>query len=149
MKASIFLMLIALVSGAMLPVQAGLNAKVGKAVGDPIYAALISFFVGTIGLFVYALIARIDLSQISNTTSLHWTVWLAGILGAFYVSAIIILVPRIGAALTFGLVVAGQLMLSLLLDHFGWLEVSVHTFNWKRLIGALLVVVGVLIIRSF
>lgn len=149
MKAIYFLVFLAGISGAILPVQAALNAKMGKAVGDPVYAALISFVIGSIGLFIYAMVAKIELSQINNAHTVNWTVWTAGLLGAFYVAAVIILVPKIGAALTFGLVVTGQLGLSLLLDHFGLLGLPVHTINWQRLVGVLFIIGGVLLIRNF
>ena len=70
-------------------------------------------------------------------------------LGAFYVTSVIILVPKIGVALTFGLVVAGQLGLSLMLDHYGLLGLPVHAINWQRLVGVLLIIVGVVLIRKF
>lgn len=141
--------IVAIIAGALLPVQAGLNAKMGKAVGDPIFAALISFVIGSIGLIVYGLFTKMDFSQISNAGSVDWTVWIAGLLGAFYVSAIIILVPKIGAALTFGLIVTGQLGISLTLDHFGLLGLPVHIINWQRIVGILFIVGGVLLIRNF
>ena len=149
MKAIYSLLILAFISGAALPIQAALNAKMGKAVGDPVYAAFISFVIGSIGLFVYSLITKVDLSQISHATSVNWSVWTAGLLGAFYVAAVIILVPKIGAALTFGLVIAGQLTLSLILDHYGFLGLSVHVFTWQRLVGILMIVGGVLLIRNF
>ncbi|MBV6654997.1 MAG: DMT family transporter [Mameliella sp.] len=149
MKAIYLLLILAVLSGAVLPIQAALNAKVGKAVGDPVYAALISFVIGSVGLFIYSLATKVDLAQINQATSLHWSVWTAGLLGAFYVAAVIILVPKIGAALTFGLVVAGQLSLSLIMDHYGLMGLSVHAINWQRLVGILCIVGGVLLIRSY
>jgi transporter family-2 protein len=149
MKLIVVYIIVAVIAGALLPVQAGLNAKMGKAVNDPIYAALISFIVGTIGLIVYGLFTKMDFSQISNSGSVQWTVWTAGLLGAFYVSAIIILVPKIGAALTFGLIVTGQLGVSLVLDHYGWLGLPIHTITWQRVIGILCIISGVLLIRNF
>ena len=149
MKSIAFFVLLAAVSGAVLPVQAGLNAKMGRAVGDPVYAALISFIIGSVGLFLYALLAKVDLTQINQAGSVNWSVWTAGLLGAFYVAAVIILVPKIGAALTFGLVVTGQLGLSLLLDHYGLLGMPVHAINWQRIGGVLLIIGGVLLIRSY
>ena len=149
MKALYILALLAIVSGAVLPVQAALNAKMGKAVGDPVYAALISFVIGSFALFFYAVITKVDLSQIGNAGSVHSSVWAAGVLGAFYVAAVIILVPKIGAALTFGLVVTGQLGLSLMLDHYGWFGLSVHEINWQRIVGVLCIIGGVLLIRNF
>ncbi len=149
MKGLYFFLLIAVIAGAMLPIQAGLNAKMGKAVGDPVYAALISFVVGSLALLVYGVIAKMDFSQIIQASNAHWTVWTAGLLGVFYITAVIILVPKIGVALTFGLVVTGQLGLSLVLDHFGLLGLPVHAINWQRLAGVLLIIGGVALIRNY
>lgn len=145
----ILLLLFALLAGAVLPVQAALNVKLGKAVGDPIYAAFLSFLVGAAGLFIYILVTNVELSQLSQASTLNWSVWTAGLLGAFYVGAVIILVPKIGAALTFGVIVAGQLGLSLLMDHYGWLGIHTHTISWQRIGGIILIIAGVVLIRNF
>lgn len=145
----ILLLLFALLAGAVLPVQAALNVKLGKAVGDPIYAAFLSFLVGAAGLFIYILVTNVELSQLSQASTLNWSVWTAGLLGAFYVGAVIILVPKIGAALTFGVIVAGQLGLSLLMDHYGWLGIPTHTISWQRIGGITLIIAGVVLIRNF
>ena len=149
MKTIQFLIFLAITAGAVLPIQAALNTKMGKAVGDPVYAALISFVIGSVGLLLYALATKVDLSQLSNAGAVNWSVWTAGLLGAFYVAAVIILVPKLGTALTFGLVVGGQLGLSLLLDHYGLLGVPVHAINWQRIVGIALIIGGVLLIRNF
>lgn len=141
--------LLAIAAGAVLPLQAALNGKMGNAVGDPVYAAFISFVVGSIGLFAYIMADSTDLSSISKVGALHWSVWTAGILGAFYVACVIILAPKLGVALTFGLVVAGQLGISLILDNYGLLGIPVHAINWQRILGALLVTLGVVLIRRF
>ncbi len=149
MKPVFVFLFIAIISGAVLPIQAGLNAKMGRAVGDPVYAALISFVVGSLGLLLYSLLAKVDLSQVSQAGTVHWSVWMAGLLGAFYVASVIILVPKIGVALTFGLIVTGQLGLSLILDHYGLLGLPVHAINWQRIAGILCIIGGVLLIRNY
>ncbi len=133
----------------LLPLQAGLNGKMGRAVGDSAYAALISFLVGTLGLFFYAIIVQLDFGSIRQAANIHWSVWSAGLLGAFYVTAVIILTPRLGATLTFGLVVAGQLGMALFLDHFALLGVPGQSFSWQRLAGIALITAGVILIRKF
>ena len=145
----LILLLIALVAGMLGPLQAGLNGKMGRAIGSPVYAALISFAVGTLVLFGYALAIRIDFTSIRHAADTHWSVWSAGFLGAFYVTATIILTPRLGAALTFSLVVAGQLVMAVFLDHFGLLGVSVQPLSWQRLAGIALISAGVILIRRF
>ena len=143
------LILVAIFAGILLPLQAALNAKMGRAIGDPIYASLISFVIGSVVLLIYILIAKVNLSSIDQATHAHWSIWLAGVMGAFYVSAVIILTPKLGAALTFGLVIAGQLSIAVILDHYGWLGLPVHLFNWYRMSGIIFITVGVVIIRIF
>lgn len=145
----LLLMFSAVIAGTVLPIQAALNGKMGKAVGDPVYAAFISFVIGSVGLFAYIMFARTDLSGITYARQVNWSVWIAGLLGAFYVASVIILAPKLGVALTFGLVVAGQLGISLAMDHFGLLGIPIHTINWQRIVGILLIVSGVLLIRNF
>ena len=141
--------LLAIVAGAVLPIQAALNGKMGKIVGDPVYAALISFIVGSIGLFAYVAATKTDLPTVSQVGQAHWSVWLAGILGAFYVACVIILAPKLGVALTFGLVVTGQLGISLILDHFGLIGIPVREINWQKILGMAFIIAGVVIIRKF
>ena len=143
------LIILAVIAGAVLPLQAALNAKMGKAVGDPIYAAFISFIVGSVGLFGYLLATKTDLSTLPQATNVHWSVWLAGILGAFYVGCVIILAPKLGVALTFGLIVAGQLGISLVIDNFGLLGIPVHQVSWQRILGMVFIIGGVILIRKF
>lgn len=149
MKSQLFFILLAIVAGAVLPLQAGFNVQLGKSVHQPIFAAFASFLVGTIGLLIYLLVLKFDFSTIAQTKSVSPVVWTAGILGAFYVAAVIILAPRLGVALTFVLVVAGQMVVSLVLDHFGLLGMPIKPINWQRLIGVLFLVAGVLFIRRF
>lgn len=145
----LILLFVALIAGMVAPLQAGLNGKLGRAIGDPFYAALISFAVGTIGLFGYALITRLEFASVRHAANIHWTVWTAGLLGAFYVTAILILTPKLGATLTFGLIVAGQLVMALFLDHFGLLGVPVQALSWQRLLGIVLITAGVILIRKY
>ncbi|MEA2060016.1 MAG: DMT family transporter [Thermodesulfobacteriota bacterium] len=145
----VLFLLIALIAGMLAPIQAGLNGKMGRAIGNPVYASLISFVVGSLVLFFYTVAARINFHAIRNAADLHWTVWTAGSLGAFYVTSVIIIAPKIGATLTFSLVVAGQLIMAVFLDHFGLLGVPVQPLTWQRLAGITLITAGAVLIRKF
>lgn len=140
--------IMAFFSGAVLPIQAGLNSKMGKGVGNPVYAALISFIVGAIGLTLYILFTKQQVSW-TGISRMPAYVWTGGLLGAFYVTAIVVLFPQLGPALTFGLVVAGQMLISVLLEHFNILTHQPNPFNWWRLLGILMIVGGVIIVRKF
>jgi transporter family-2 protein len=149
MKIHILPILVAVVAGAVLPFQAVLNIQLGKTVQQPVFAAFVSFVLGSIGLLIYLLIIKFDFSTIPQAKNASPVVWLAGILGAFYVAAVIVLAPKLGTALTFGLVVAGQMTVSLILDHYGLLGLPVKEINWQRLIGVVLLLTGVIIIQKY
>ena len=145
---TIIFMAVVLLAGAVLPIQVGLNHKMGRAVDGAEYASFISFVVGAVALLFYLMIIRQDLGTITQSLTQPWYVWLAGILGAFYVTTVIILAPRLGIALTFGLIVTGQMVLSLILDHFGLLGMQVKPFNWMKFLGVMCLIAGVIILRK-
>ncbi|WP_299243356.1 DMT family transporter [uncultured Aquimarina sp.] len=149
MKTQFIFIILAILAGAVLPLQAGLNVQLGKSVHQPIFAAFASFLIGTVGLLIYLLILKFDFSSISSTKTVSLVVWVAGILGAFYVAAVIILAPKLGTALTFVLVVAGQMAVSLVFDHYGLLGLPVKQINWQKLMGIAFIIGGVLLIRKF
>jgi transporter family-2 protein len=140
--------MLAFLSGAFLPIQAALNARLGKDIDSPVYASLISFLVGSAALVAYVLLTGQQVS-FAHARSMPTYVWFGGILGAFYVTVLVFAFPRIGPALTFGLVVGGQMIISVLLDHFNILVASPHPVNIWRIVGVGLIVAGVILIRKF
>lgn len=140
--------LLAFLAGAVLPVQAGLNAMVGKAAANPVFASLASFVTGLLGLLVYMLITQQPVSWAGIRDAPAYS-WLGGILGAFYVTVIILAFPRLGPGLTFGLVVAGQMILSIFLEHANLLVAQQNPVNFMKILGVVLVIAGVIIIRRF
>jgi bacterial/archaeal transporter family-2 protein len=150
MSLSIYLyLLLAVVAGAMMPTQAAINNKLAGYVMSPISAAFISFLIGTVGLFVYMLATGTPVGSLSNVKDAPPIAWVGGLLGAFFVTCTIVLAPRIGVAMTFSLVVAGQMLITLVLDHFGFLGLPVKEVSLARIGGVLLIIVGVAIIRRF
>jgi transporter family-2 protein len=148
MQSRLLFILMALLIGAILPFQATVNARLAKAVDSPVMAAFISFAVGTVGLFAYLVLARQFHFRRSDFVQAPWWIWIGGLLGTFYVAGIVVLLPRLGVALAFSLVIAGQMGLAMLFDHFGWLGVPIKEISWGRIAGALLLVAGVFLIRK-
>jgi transporter family-2 protein len=139
--------ILTLLAGSFLPIQAGMNSRLGKALESPVAASFISFVVGAIAVAAYGLITKEHVSWNGLKTAPAW-LWLGGALGAFYVTVIIYAFPRIGAPLAFGLVVAGQMIMSILLDQFNLLVTQQHPINVWRILGVLLIIAGVVIIRK-
>lgn len=139
----------ALVLGMLLPVQATINTRLSKAVSNPIMSAFISFFVGTVALFLYLAISRqFNILQLPYRVS-PWWIWIGGLLGAFYVAGIVVLLPRLGVALSFSLVVAGQMIAAIIFDHFGLLGTTAREISLGKIAGAILLIIGVFLIRKF
>lgn len=144
-----FLMLLALVVGCLLPIQASINAKLGAFLKAPLMAALVNFMVGGFILLSVLLLSKTPNNLVLAIKNAPAHAWIGGVLGSIYVTSIIFLIPRLGAALSFGLIVAGQLVFSLLLDHFGLFGVPVHPVNWGRILGVLLIFAGIFFIQKF
>jgi len=140
--------LLTFVAGAFLPVQAGLNARMGKAAGNPVYASMLSFAVGTLALLVYIAVTRQSASW-TGIKAAPPSLWVGGLLGAFYVTVIVLAFPKLGPGLTFGLIVAGQMIISLLLEHYNILVAQQAPINYMKVLGVALIVVGVVIVRKF
>lgn len=143
----IVFLLLALLVGAFLPVQTGVNIQLRGILGHPLAAALVSFVVGTLGLAVLAAIARVPLAFGPAWERSEWWHWLGGLLGAVYIVATIVLAPRLGAATLVAAAVAGQMAMALVLDQFGWVGFAEHPVSPLRLLGAVLVVGGVALVQ--
>ena len=131
-----------------MPTQAATNNRMAEAVGSPVIAALISFLIGTVALFVYALASGGTMTSLAAARNAPPAAWLGGLLGAFFVTATVALLPRLGVALTFSVIIAGQMVVTLVLDHFGLLGVPVREISFARIAGMLLITAGVILIRK-
>jgi transporter family-2 protein len=140
--------LAALIAGALLTVQVGLNSTLGRSAGNMRFAVLMNFLVGSVGLLVYFAAAGGGLPTRNSLAAVPAWAWFGGFLGAFYVSVATLVGPRIGAAALLALTVLGQLLASLLVDQFGWLGFPMQPISPTKLAGAALLLGGVgLIVR--
>jgi transporter family-2 protein len=131
----------------MLPFQAGVNAQLAEWVGGPVRASFVSFLVGTLVLLVVSLLFFRDRSISDRLSAAPWWVWVGGILGAFYVASTVFAAPKLGAATLVVVVVAGQSLVGLVLDHFGWVGFPEHAVTPGRIAGVALLAGGVALVR--
>ena len=136
-------------AGAMLPFQFGINAQLSSWLDSPLRATLVSFAVGTLALLVVTLLFVRGLPSASRVTDAPWWVWAGGFLGAFYVLGSVVTAPRLGAATLVAVILAGQAVASLLVDHFGWVGFEENPVTPGRLAGMALVAAGVALVRVF
>ena len=132
----------ALVAGAFIPLIGILNARVGRALGEPIYATVIVFFVA----ILIALLASVVFGKSSLTTqnlqSLAPFDFGAGLIVAFYVISATVLAPKIGVANFIVMAVSSQILFSLLIDHFGLFGAPVKPISITQLFGTVMLLIG-------
>ncbi len=143
----IVLVVLALAAGVGLPVQAGVNAAFARHAGRPEWAAFVNFAVGLVALAAWLFALRLTPPAAVAVARAPWWSWAGGLLGAFSVSAITFLAPRLGVAATLGLAVAGQMVAALALDQVGALGLAYRPLTPSRVAGAALLVVAVVLIR--
>jgi bacterial/archaeal transporter family-2 protein len=133
------------VVGGMVALQAPINSGLGKAVGN-FQAAFVSFLVGTVILAVIAGLARGGLGQIAEARTLAPQYLLGGVLGACYVSTILVAVRTLGAGGIVAATIAGQLTMSVIIDQFGLLGIDKDPISAMKAIGVALLAVGTLLV---
>jgi transporter family-2 protein len=139
----------AFAAGAMLPVQFGVNAQLARWIESPVRAALVSFIVGAVALLVAAAALYRNVPPASRLADAPWWVWTGGLFGAFYVLGSVVAAPRLGAATLVALILAGQAVSSLIVDHFGWVGFEEQPITLGRVAGVLLLAAGVALVRAF
>lgn len=127
----------------------GVNSQLRLFVPHPLNAAFISFFVGTITLGIASVVMRTGLVSPARIAQAPWWMWTGGLFGANYVLMAIVLAPRLGAATLIGLSVTGQMVSSIVLDHYGLVGYPVHPVSAGRIVGSMLLLLGVFLIKRF
>jgi transporter family-2 protein len=137
---------LAMVAGMAVTLQTTLNGQLSKGLGgDPVAAAIFSFMVGLLSLTIVGLARGNTLSLLAGIPAQPAWVLLGGVMGAFALLSNVILVPRIGMAALVGLVIAGQLLSSLAIDHLALLGSAHRPVSIIKLAGALIMVMGLAI----
>ncbi|MBC3464327.1 DMT family transporter [Pseudomonas sp. RW10S2] len=140
-------LLVALLAGAAVPFQAGSNAALGRLLGHPLWAAGVSLLVSLMMLVPALLLMRAPMPQLQNLAQAPWWAWLGGVAGVIYITAALVLTPRLGAAGFIVCVIAGQVLSSLLIDQFGLMGLPEKPVNLPRLLGVVMIVGGMLVVQ--
>jgi transporter family-2 protein len=141
-------LLLAFAIGCMIPTQAAINNQLRSHLdGSTLMASFVSFAVGTLALAIVATLSGQRWQSLAGVA--HAKSWelSGGLLGALFVFGTTLLAPRIGLAKMVALIIAGQVLISLVLDHQGWLGLAMREITPPRIIGALMVVAGALLVN--
>ncbi|HRH59077.1 MAG TPA: DMT family transporter [Chitinophagaceae bacterium] len=149
MENSFLFIVLALAAGMMIPFQSAMNAQLGKALQSPYYASLTVFAVAATSLLIYIAASRYAIpSSQQFATAPKWS-YLGGILGGAYILLIVICAPKLGIGNVTVLVLLGQILSAIVIDQFGLLNSVVHTLNWQRILGVILMIAGVYLVKKF
>jgi transporter family-2 protein len=140
--------LLALAIGLIVPLQAAVNNQLKITIGgSTVMAALVSFAFGTVTLAIVALVAQEKWGGLAQITQAPWWQLTGGTMGALFVFGTTLLAPRLGFTVMIALIIGGQTLTSLAFDRIGFLGIPVSELTAPRAIGALLTVIGVLLVN--
>jgi len=141
---TLLLSLLALASGALIPIQAASNAALSRTLHDNVpFAALVLFVVAAAATGLTLLASGQGFPAVSDMRQAPWWSYSGGPIVAFYVLTITFLAPRLGVGSAIALIVAGQVLAALTIDHFGLLRSLAFSLTPTRVLGAVLMVIGV------
>jgi len=133
MKSTLFIVA-ALIIGGLMPVQGSINAQMGQILGHPLRGTLMNFATGGVFLLVLLAIA-VGFPVRENMMNAPWYLYTGGLMGVLFVTTVLVLIPEIGTFRVLAAAMVGQLLISALIDHYGWLLVPITPFSTSRIIG--------------
>jgi transporter family-2 protein len=141
-------LLATVVAGSLVAMQAPINSTLGRSVGT-FAAASVSFAIGLLVLIAITLLAGGGFGEVSQAGGLPWYYLIGGLLGAIYVTTVLVCVRELGAGGVTAATIAGQLTMSVLIDRAGLLGLPERGLTVQRVLGIALLAAGtVLIVRD-
>jgi len=137
---SVLFFVVMFIAGMAVAIQPSINGRLAQRVGA-LESSCISFAVGTLILFAFLLVGG-KLGNLRGITDARWWELTGGLLGAFFVTLTIVIVPRIGTASAMAAIIAAQLMTGLLLDQYGIFGFRTIALDGKRSLGVALLLIG-------
>lgn len=144
---NIAMLALALLAGVTTAYQPGLNARFAEHAGAKVWGGVANFSIGLLAMLLVTLAFRPPAPSAAKLGAGPWWMWLGGLCGAFFVTLALILVPRIGAATYLTAMIAGQLLASIVIDHFGHMGLPVREITPGRCAGIALVFGGMAMVR--
>ncbi|PWE28585.1 DMT family transporter [Pararhodobacter marinus] len=144
---TLFFALVAALAGGAVPFQGGANAALGRALGHPLWATLASLAISALCVLPLLLMLRVPLPSLAGLSGQPKWIWIGGVAGVVYVTAALVLMPKLGAASFMIAVIAGQLVAALLIDGFGGVGLAPRPVEPSRLLGTALVLAGAVIVQ--
>ena len=140
-------LLLAVLAGVSVVVQQVLNANLRTALDSAVWSGFASYAVGLAAMTLLVLTLRAPVPPLALAARVPWYAWAGGFCGAVYIALAILLVPRLGAATFVALLVAGQMLASVVFDQLGWFGLAQRPLDGPRALGVALLIAGVVFVR--
>lgn len=137
--------LLGIFSGLITPVQTAVNTRLGRSIGSPLRASLVSFSVGLIAMLTLTLLLGPYPLIPATAANGPWWMWFAGVFGVTFLTGNVLLLPKLGSLKTVIMPVTGQIVMGLLIDAFGWFGTTAQPISPLRIAGAAITLVGFLL----
>jgi transporter family-2 protein len=144
---NLLLTLLALFAGVSFVVQQAVNSNLRVEIGSAWWAGFVSYLGGAIVMLAMVVLMRAPMLSPGVVSTSTWWSWTGGLFGAIYIAISILLLPRLGAFAVIALIVVGQLVTSLVFDHFGILNVPQYSISITRMLGGVFLLAGAVLIR--
>ena len=149
MKTHFLSILLIFFAGVMIPLAVAFNSRIGQGLKSPLLGAAAIPAVGVIFILLVMSWFRPTLPNWENFNEIPWYAWMGGAMVTLYFVIMIFNAPKVGLGFAISLIVAGQLTMSTIIDHFGLFGIPVTSFSWGRFVGAILIVTGVALLKFF
>lgn len=132
--------------GCFIPFQGIITANLSRQIQHPFGAAFINFFGGMLLFAIAISLSSVALPSAKKITTIPWYLFTGGFVGSVFIFGALFALPKIGASAFFGQIVLGQLIMTLIVDHYGIFGLPVHKIDSARVIGMSLLVSGAFLI---
>lgn len=139
----------ALIAGAVVPFQSGSNAMLGRMLGHPLWATVTSLSVSLLAVIPLLFLFRAPLPKLAEAAQAPWWVWTGGLSGVMFITAALLITPRLGATGFMISAIAGQILVAMLIDHFGLMGLPIKEVNLGRVVGVVMIFAGVMVVQKF
>jgi transporter family-2 protein len=149
MNNTFIFIILAFITGTLIPVQASTNAAFSKSIGNPYITGVMVLLIGLIAALLFITVSKTRVPALAQFRNAPLYSYAGGLIVCTYVIMITVIIPRLGVANSIGLIVTGQIICAIIIDHFGLFGASVRTIDAQRLAGSLMMIGGIyLVVRK-
>jgi transporter family-2 protein len=134
-------------AGISVLIQQALNANLRAQINSAAWSGFMSYLLGVVCMIALVIVLRDPVPSAATLARVPLWAWSGGVFGAIFIGLSIITIPKLGGAAYIAILVTGQMIAALTVDHFGWLGVPEQHIDVPRMLGVALLVGGVVLIR--